>query len=280
MGVITLFLIFITTFAMIAIPVVVHSTFYNPMCVSKTYFESVVNASSYFDEMNQQDLLARKAATPQEYKFTYMQSFTNFTKDENTLLKTLTYKADKILKQGFKRLYDIPWKFAKVADNIEEGFPHTLGDIIILSNRFFKKPSMNFMLTTLIHEKVHVLQRSNPEWATTVIKQWGFKEYHQVPNLKKRNNPDISNTFYGFDEGAIVQLYTTDHPTSLSQSAPSIIKGNIHIRITQSEIGLPSYINQIEHPYEIMACMVPELLIKTQSPSTHYENTLLQHMSS
>ena len=37
-----------------------------------------------------------------------------------------------------------------------------------------------------------------------------------------------------------------------------------YVVLSNEDLGVPSYVGQIEHPYEIMACIIPELVMKRQ----------------
>lgn len=248
--------------------------------VSESYIQEVVKSSTYFNNMNTADLKARCVPSKTAYKDKYITSFTKFSLKEKYHLWHLVSQADILIKHRFPSLYNIPWKFAKLNDSLEAGFPHTLGDIIILSDRFFATPFQTFQINTIIHEKVHVLQRLKPQWATKVIHEWGFVEYNIHEDVPpRRNNPDLPQSVFGLEDGPIMQLYNSDEPKSLSDSSPAVIKKDEIVTVNAMDLQLPLYVNQVEHPYEIMACMVPELILGTQSPSTEFEYTLLRHMS-
>lgn len=241
--------------------------------ISPNEFKRIIDESVYFENMNEQDLHARNSQSSQEYLSKYLNSYKAFTENDQKTIHTLVTKADRVLWREFPKLAKIPWRFAKVDVFIEDGYPHTLGDVIILSDKYLQSPQ----LSTLIHEKVHILQRKDPVWTDIIIKKWGFREYNIPSSVPKRNNPDISLKHYGKSNGPIVQVYTSERPTSLSQSVPRLITKNKISNVSQDEIGIPDYIRQYEHPYEIMACMVPELLLKRQTPSTEMENILVSN---
>lgn len=253
------------------------------MFVSSSHFERVVSSSGYFDRMSPLDLMARHAGTKDEYKKRYMSAYQEFSAKEKEAIIHLVSRADKVLKEGFPRLHRIPWRFAKVGVGVEEGFPHTLGDIIVLSELFFMNPHSSFKLGTLIHEKVHLLQRADPVWVQDTIKAWGFRQTVPNPGLPKRNNPDLpEGNDYGLESlrtgGAIFQAYTTTNPGSLRHSQASMLNDGEIVPVSNHDIGAPAYVQQIEHPYEIMACMVPELLLKRKEPTTLMETILSLHM--
>ena len=242
-------------------------------------------AMPYFTSLNRFDLYTRNAATPSEYLEKYLNSFVEFTTAQKSILWDLFRKADLHLRKKFPLLHAIPWRVAKINRDVENGYPHTHGDIILLSDTFFQK-SKQYQVKTLIHEKVHVLQRLYPLWAKRIISQWGFitydKDSFDMHNaIPLRNNPDLSG-LYGTEKGIMAQVFASLPPTSLADSFAAIIDNEtweVHY-VTHAELGIPSYVHQLEHPYEIMACMVPELVFmeKEESAMMQSEKILMNAM--
>jgi hypothetical protein len=208
--------------------------------------------------MNASDLKARNAISINDYISKYKNSIVEFTQKENIQLQDLTKQADKLLIK-YPKLVSIPWKFKKLSNNIENGFPHTLNDTIFLSSI----PS----LQTLIHEKMHVYQRLYPIETTKLIHDiWGFQIKEKQENITNiRNNPDLNSFVYGKDDYYIVQLYNSENPTNLQDSATYKVTSNNQLQITAQDIGFPTSIGQVEHPYEMMACIIPQILFKDLS---------------
>jgi len=107
---------------------------------------------------------------------------------------------------GHSTLAEIPWKIAVVRDDIENGFPHTIGDIICLprgmavdgctralddgtssssssSSSSFREEkaaerqqdpvvveALRRVLSVLVHEKIHVYQRMYPEQTQSYVR--------------------------------------------------------------------------------------------------------------
>jgi hypothetical protein len=235
-----------------------------------------VTNTDYFNKMSKQDISARNAINIPQYIESYINAYETFTNYERNAIFELVSEANNKLKPSFTNVYTIPWKFCKLNIMIENGLPHTLGDTIIISSNLFSLPYLK-ALKTLIHEKVHVYQRYNKGKCEELYQLWGFVKYDYGVLLQgTRNNPDISSSIYGTKEGPIVQIYTKQIPSSLLDSQASLIQKstNMVIFIDAEYLGFPSYIKQVEHPNEIMACMVPELVFEIE-PSTEKEYTLL-----
>ena len=91
------------------------------------------------------------------------------------------------------------WKFIIVKDEIEFGFPHTIYDAIILPEHCFFSPNIE----TIIHERIHVVQKINPEiFNQLYIKHWNFRKLKKTNLIEKsllnreRINPDGMSHWY------------------------------------------------------------------------------------
>lgn len=248
--------------------------------IDENYFRNIVNTSDYFMHMNMYDLTVRGADSQHAYIQKYTSGYREFTKEQKNVLQKCVDIANERLKKAYPLLYSIPWKLVKLDVSIENGFPHTLGDVIILSDAFFSRP-IEDMTVTLIHEKVHVFQRKHPDLTEQIIKQMGFKRYDiQKERLPYRNNPDLPHQCYGNHEGPIVQVYDSN-PRTLAHSRPKLITSTSDMKtkdVHPGDIGVPPYVHQIEHPYEIMASIVPELIMDRQRPSTEVEKAIYNSM--
>jgi hypothetical protein len=234
--------------------------------VDKQYVKRIIEDSEYFDNMNQLDLKARNIQSKDEYKDLYINSIGTFTQQQKRDLKHLVRQANKCLRP-YTQIYNIPWKFASISVKIDNGFPHTQGDVIFLSNTFFNRKDT---LKTLIHEKIHIYQRLYPLQTNEYILNVLNFEIKKIPNeiqTKVRSNPDLNNILYGKGDYVYAQIFK-DNPTSLYDSfAAKINTKTLEIMPISSNDILPSYIKvqQIEHPYEIMACHIPNIILDTSS---------------
>jgi hypothetical protein len=213
-------------------------------------FKQTVEKSPFFMRMSPVDLYARRASSQGEYKKKYMDAFEEFTPQEKDRLTRLTARA--IFAPN------IPWKFAKVSASVENGFPHTLEDLIILSARSLSFDDQT-LTETLIHEKVHVFQRKESTYVKKIIRQWGFIPVSShVTHPLHRNNPDLPEENYTlFPETVIMQLYHSSQPSSIADSTPYIISLRTgEIQPFHNPGIVPSYVSQLEHPYEIMATII------------------------
>lgn len=256
----------------------------NNIFVDKKYVKLVVNESTYFDSMNTLDLQARGANSREVYKNRYLDGIAKFSSAQKSVLQKLVRQAN-IYLSGYPRLAGIKWKFAYMKDHkVENGFPHTLGDIIILPASFFKN-NEDKQLETIIHEKIHIYQRMYPLETNEYIINVLHFEIKNIPSEvrdKIRSNPDLNNVVYGRGSYAFAQVFK-DSPASLYDSYPAKI--DIKTLNIETIVGLDvlplhiqKYVGQIEHPYEIMACYLAHALVNNDRRDVHTVNWMIKYL--
>ena len=116
-------------------------------------------------------------------------------------LKNIIDKADKLIKLvGIKCLLHIPWKFWISKNNLELSMPYTIDNYIVIPDTKLKTISVN----TLIHEKIHILQRKNQEKFNNYYKKLYPFLFNKIDSkiipheLEKKHmtNPDSNNTYW------------------------------------------------------------------------------------
>lgn len=227
-------------------------------------FAKAITLSSFFRNLSSIDLYARgNASSQEEYVTTYFSSKIPFTDSEKDILDKCITRANNIL-IDFPKIQQTPWNFAKVHSSIENGFPHTLGNIIVLSERVFTY-SIEDLTKTLIHEKIHVVQRTYPFDFIHLYDKIGFKKTKDISRHDlARANPDIDNYLYVYEKTHQVpmQLYTSKYPSSIAESVAKLVMfDGSSEEATPRALGLPQDIRcQLEHPNEITACLIAEML--------------------
>jgi len=121
-----------------------------------------------------------------ETRLRYKAGVREFSAAEKSAIRWYTAAMQPKLERAYPDLARTPWRFIKVADNIEGGLPHTRGDNIILSQSRVEwllrmkanEPEAKALFnagTILVHELVHVHQRRKPKrYADLYRKDWGF----------------------------------------------------------------------------------------------------------
>jgi hypothetical protein len=217
-------------------------------------FKNITNSSDYFNNMNTCDLQVRKSNNMNEYLKKYQLGYRSFTVAQKTILANIVNIIDNKI-DIYINFKNIKWIFVKIDTNLENSYPHTIENVIILSNNFFNY-SIDSQINTIIHEKVHIYQRMYPEYINILYNKWEFKKTDITFN-NNRNNPDIKY-YYTYNNNLLIQLYT-NNPKELHHSNTYYInlENNNKIIIDNNIIkkyNLPDIaINKLEHPSEIMA---------------------------
>lgn len=217
-------------------------------------FITITKSSDYFNNMNNYDLQVRKSNNKKEYLKTYQLGYQTFTIEQKIILLNIVNIINNIINK-YTNFKNIIWTFVKIDTNLENSFPHTIENVIVLSNNFFYG-SINSQINTIIHEKVHIYQRIYPEYINILYTNWGFKKTVFTFN-NSRNNPDIKYN-YDYNNNLLIQLYN-NNPHELYDSNTYLInlQNNDKILINYNIIkqyDLPDIsISKLEHPNEIMA---------------------------
>lgn len=239
---------------------------------TKEHLLKHVMASQFFAGLTIADLKARRLTyqNQTDYAQQYVRAYTDFTTEEKDIIHNTMYKVRHLLGE-FPKLANTRWNFIKIQDDMENNYPHTIGDMIVL-NRHVLQTSEDQMAQTFIHEKIHTLQRITPLVFRELYKQIGFIPIRLTNrNELIRSNPDLDESLYihRVSQTIPVQLYTDDNPTSLSQSYVQLLNRDGSLNQTQKPsnqlFGLPaSFYCQLEHPAEITACLLTEIIVNDE----------------
>lgn len=119
------------------------------------------------------------------------------------------------------------WIFIKVSDRLEKGWPFTIEDTIVITNKFLRGSSIEELRYTLSHEKIHNLQWMYPNYFYSIYKLYGFDTI-PVSNLNRvviYSNPDGLQTsnnswFYNYKNLYLVPVMTYHDNTIKKESLP------------------------------------------------------------
>jgi hypothetical protein len=163
------------------------------------------------------------AAQRAETRRRYQEGVLDFTAAEKDVIRWYTAAIQPKLERAYPDLARTPWRFIKVANNIEGGLPHTRGDNIVLAagtvdwligmkaNEPEAKAVFNAS-TLLVHELVHVHQRRRPKsYADLYRKEWGFVKAADITitgwmRSRQVMNPDGTDVTWVYpirDNGAV-----------------------------------------------------------------------------
>lgn len=135
-----------------------------------------------------------------------------------------------------KKATRMPFKIACVHGTVyENGLPHTVNDMIILTSEQVSNSSIPELVRTLKHEQTHVFQRRFPAYAYNFIRQHNFSRLKRHTRFDQiRANPDTDGYIYM----RLGQVYAFPYREGTIRSLQSV-KFKSHPRM--------------EHPYEEMA---------------------------
>jgi hypothetical protein len=160
-----------------------------------------------------------------------------------------------------------PWKFCKLSNSLEYGFPHTHKDIIFISQRTMNNmDSSENNIGMLVHEQVHLWQRRDRALFDSLYRAWGFVKVKRPIGINHyltqvRSNPDIHDLFYAF-QGKYIPLSVLDKDGSVNYIALLLKNGKIVGDIPLSSVKDYFKIrNNHYHPNEISAELVSQYVI-------------------
>lgn len=233
-------------------------SYFNHCIIDKNELSKIVDSSEFFLDLSPTDLYARDSRSKEEYKKKYVKSYKNFTYHQRYVLNNLLKDINIILKK-YPLLNAIPYKFVKVTKIIENGYPHTLHDVIILTDNFFTLPYYK-KISILIHEKIHVYQRLYTYKCIELICDlWNYMPVNFSKNYTlSRSNPDLNGIIYKRNNMITLQIYNSIEPQSLTDS--KLINLDTNNNILDKKIH-PYYIDQPEHPYEIHADLSTKIIL-------------------
>ena len=196
----------------------------------------------YYKNFSDLDLKVRKVNNVNEYYNNIKKSCIDIDELSMNILNNCIKKANNKLRGysciGFdgNKCSGIEWNIGLVKDKLyEEGYPHTRNNIIIIPSYLLN--SKNQLINTLIHEKIHVYQKTYPEDIEKYLEANGFTKYKLRNTFDNtRSNPDMDQWIYKNKNGEIMSTEYNDNPTSLMDVKT-----------------IPINNTQFEHPFEFMA---------------------------
>ena len=159
----------------------------------------------------------------------YKNNFLDFNDKEKKHIDSLLSVIIDNLKKNYPKFNYDDWIFMKSNDNIEGGMPFTILNYIILPEKVIRRSmglsdftaSMNYLGNILIHEKMHIFQRNNPDLVNMFYnKYWNFTYINNIniPNYindKIRSNPDGLQIYWVYkNKYLILSLLNSDNNLS------------------------------------------------------------------
>lgn len=197
--------------------------------LSKSQACKVLKFKPYFDTFNQNDLKVRNCKNINDCMKHYCNNIKSFNYNEKAIIINYVNKV-----KNHPILKPFNWKFIRVKD-IENSYPHTQKDCIIISDTFMEEIIQYNGSSTLIHEQIHVLQRINSKkMKKQLMEELHFYPVKDLKGAKKylsnsRSNPDedLDNLWVYKNELLPICLYQSNpHQLSDTQYFGLKVKNN------------------------------------------------------
>ena len=206
-----------------------------------------LDEDNYYKTFYNNDFNTRNIKNIDEYINIIKISVYNLTEDEKEKIKKcITDANNRLEKINFNwfngnKAKELPWIIGCIKGKYyENGLPHTRGNIILLPKEDINKNSIKKLTDTLIHEKVHIYQKTYSDDVEKYINEYNFKILKKRDsNDNIRANPDLNNIIYKDNDNNIYKATYINNPKSIED-------------IIYSPINQQSY----EHPYEKMAIFI------------------------
>ena len=200
--------------------------------LNKSKSKNIISNKNYFEKFNKIDKKARNLS----YNINEIQAFYS----NNIISFSFIEKKSIIwLIKNLRKRLNYPkitqeWSFIKVNNTIENGYPHTRKNTIILSsnsiknlvNSYYTNDLRNGLLTygsLFIHEKIHVMQRQYPSiFDDLYLNYWKFTKASKIYNSKKyinknRTNPDGMSLNWIFNNNIwLMCLYNSESMSNVN----------------------------------------------------------------
>ena len=258
---------------------------------SKNEVENVFKNIDYFNSMNSTDKHVRNIKTQNKSEIIkqYMLSIMNIDEQLKIKIRHVINEIENTVSMSL--FHTIPWKIV-VFKNIENNYPHTHKDIIFIPYSMIDNLS-NYK-DTLVHEKVHVLQRKKADMFKDLYKNYWHthkvnlsKGNHDIIYSYLRANPDTdtNNWVFMYNNKRIIfkamykenasHLGDVDYIGLFLDSNNNVIdkKGLTDIKEFTDFYG-HKYSNHY-HPNELSAEMISSHLFNKESKSKAYDQLKL-----
>ena len=204
---------------------------------------------NYYKNFSDLDLKARKVNNIYEYYDNIKKSCIDINNNNINILNNCINSANNKLKKykciGFdgNKCANIKWIIGLIKDKLyEEGYPHTRNNIIIIPLYLLK--SKHQLINTLIHEKIHVYQKTYPEDINEYLNDNGFTKYKlRTEYYNTRSNPDMDQWIYKNNKGEIMMTEYINNPNSIMDVKT-----------------IPINNTKFEHPFEFMAYNITNII--------------------
>lgn len=220
-----------------------------------------VSSRSYFRNMGAMDLVARRCDSC-DYSKRVLDALVGPDDHQARTLVTHAHEADRRCRRhtvpALRALPSIPWRFAVLSDDVEGGMPHTHHDVVCIPRAILS--GGDWLVRLLIHEKLHVLQKTRPGLCAASLADAGWVKVGRRSDVdgrllsRARSNPDTDGFIYrrtGHCPTLAVfgadRLTDTERVCAWDREQPTAGPGP----------------DVFEHPFEMIAYSLSELAVPT-----------------
>jgi hypothetical protein len=229
-------------------------------------YQYLISSEGFYPNLtlNQPLMYKIKYGFPSATKITDIvaNSVRDFTQMEKDRIIRLTEMAENAMSKH-PEFPKTEWVYIKVSNNYEFGFPHTVNGVIVLPERVINRLTVE----TIIHEKIHVLQRIYPE----IFRKFYISKYKLLPHKYKISdqylvvNPDGTQNNWGYrlKNGDFLVPYCR-YTNSGLQTYGGVFKNDklIFQGPAPQEYISKFPVSQIYHPNEISAIDITNYILK------------------
>jgi len=237
--------------------------------------------NNYLKNVSQHEIFFKTGKNIEKSKLVnfYINNILNFTiKEKMFLKKNVAYIINYC--NNYTKIIN-NWKFIKISDKIDKGMPFTVDKYIFLSNKLLDKIDKNQInkefMDTLIHEKIHIIQRFSQKKFNEFYKNnlniinsknLFITDYWKKKHLKNPDGLDI-NWIYKYNNNYYLPLLIFQN-NDINQI---IIKLNKKLETTKDFDNIrnfPIFKNipdniSVYHPNELVAYILPKIILKNNS---------------
>jgi hypothetical protein len=216
-------------------------------------YNILLNENDYYNTFTNLDLQVRNVSSIEEYKTIIKDSPVTINKNEELIIiNTINNINNKIKNYNTiglngNKFNNIKWIIGIIDGTIYEGgYPHTRNNIIIIPKNLIN----NFeLMQILIHEKIHVYQKTYSDDIKLYLNKNDFKIYKiNDHNNNYRANPDTDNYIYTDKNNNLMYCLYNNNPNNITD-------------VTLNNTNNFMY----EHPFEYMAYTLQDEIINLKT---------------
>jgi hypothetical protein len=266
---------------------IVYFVYYYNKKKEQLEIEQIID-SKYINKLNRKDIIARRL--PNKNIYSYYRHLVRYpTNSEKNSIENIFRVIKNDIGNKYKPILDLPFR-TYIFSKIENNFPHTHHNSILIPEIF---PLNNSYITknTLLHEKLHIIQRFKKEnFYRLYEKYWNFR-YIRIKNLDRieifsRTNPDGLDNNWVFSINGInivlMSLYNKNYKYLSDVTSYGIYldkNSNLILPIRKKKLRdikeFTDFFGNLNgnnyHPNEISADMLAGMLLGETSKSRAYD---------